>query len=293
LLALGPQIDYPGSLPNALIGRQLTGVLHDQGVPVRVLTEDDPADWPVGVQVITGSATRPAEVPAAFAGIAAIVLAGADPATVYEALSLAHAGGATKVVTLSSHGPEVEVALPPEHWHWLAVEVVAERSGLAWTHIVPSSVMGVTLSGSYPLVGHSWRDLIVRGEPIRPPFPDAPVPCIHERDLAELVATALHESDWDGKTIHVTGKGISDRERAQVLADVLGREITFEPLTQAQAEQRYREQGLDEDVIAYVLHTAAWFDTHREDASAETERLLGRSLRSYADWIREHAGAFA
>lgn len=161
VLALGPQIDYPGSLPNVLlaklarsaIGRQLAGVLHDQGMPVRVLCADDPADWPPGVEVFAESVTRPAETPEVFAGITAVFLAGADPATVYEALSLARAGGATQVVTLSSHGPEVEVALLPEAWHWLAIEVVAERSGLAWTHIVPSLVMGVTLTGSYPLVG--------------------------------------------------------------------------------------------------------------------------------------------
>lgn len=54
LLALGPQIDEPGSLPNTLltklarsaIARQLASVLHTARVPVRVLTEDGRAGWP-------------------------------------------------------------------------------------------------------------------------------------------------------------------------------------------------------------------------------------------------------
>lgn len=119
------------------------------------------------------------------------------------------------------------------------------------------------------------------------------MPFLHERDLAEIVATALCQPGWDGKTIHASGRAISDRERVQILGDVLGREIAFEPLTRAQAEQQYRARGLDEEAIAYVLDTAAWFDAHREDASAEVEQLLGRPLRSYADWVREHAGAFS
>lgn len=293
LLALGPQIDYPGSLPNTLIARQIASVLQDVGVPVRVLKEDRHVDWPHGAEVITGSCTRPAETPAAFKAIAAIVLAGADPATASEALSLARAGGATKVVTLSSHGPEVEVALPPDHWHWLAIEVVAERSGLAWTHIVPSLVMGVTLTGSYPLVEPSWRELIDRNEPIRRPFADAPVPFIHERDLAAIIATALRDPTLDSKTLHAAGRPISDRERAKILCDVLGRKIVFEPLTREQAEQYYQERGLDEQTIAYLLDTAAWFADHAEDSFIEAERLLGRPLISYAAWAHEHISAFA
>lgn len=292
LLALGPQIDYPGSLPNALIAQQLASVLHTAGVPVRVLTEDGRAGWPQGVEVVAGSCTRPAETPGAFEAIAAMFLAGADPTTVYEALSLARSGGAAKVVTLSSHGPEVEVALPPEHWHWLAVEVVAERCGLAWTHIVPSLVMGVTLTGSYPLAMPSWRELIERGEPISRPFADAAVPFIHERDLATLVAMALRDPVWNSRTINAAGRPISDRERAQILGDMLGRAVVFEPLTREEAEQRYQEQGLDEHTIAYLLDTATWFAEHDDDSFIEAERLLDRPLVSYAEWVREHVSAF-
>jgi hypothetical protein len=62
LLAPGPQLDYPGSLPNSLIGRQLAQLLCEAGVPVRVLVEAAAAtDWPQG--------------------IGALFLAGADPAT--------------------------------------------------------------------------------------------------------------------------------------------------------------------------------------------------------------------
>jgi uncharacterized protein YbjT (DUF2867 family) len=107
------------------------------------------------------------------------------------------------------------------------------------------------------------------------------------------IATALREPGCDGRTIHAAGRGISDRERVQNLSEVLGREIRFEPLTRAQAEQHYREQGLDDESIAYLLDTTAWFAEHDDASFAEAEHILGRPLRSYAEWVREHAAAFA
>jgi hypothetical protein len=66
-------------------------------------------------------------------------------------------------VVLSSHGPEYEEAYPPETWFWLAMERAVERSGMEWTHIRPSAVMGAMIEGTYPATGSDWPDTI-RGE---------------------------------------------------------------------------------------------------------------------------------
>jgi nucleoside-diphosphate-sugar epimerase len=118
------------------------------------------------------------------------------------------------------------------------------------------------------------------------------VPYIHERDLAAIIATALRDPAWDSQIIHAAGRPISDRERAHILCDVLGRTIVFAPLTRAQAERRYQERGLDEQTIAYLLDTAAWFAEHTDTSFSAAERLLGRPLTSYAAWAREHVSAF-
>jgi uncharacterized protein YbjT (DUF2867 family) len=294
LVTLVPLVDYPGGVPTEPISRRLTDVLLGVGERVRVLAEGEQADhWPSGVEVIEGSVVRPAEVPQAFDNTSSLFLAGADPATVYDALHMAQTGGAAKVVDLSSHGPDVEIALPPDHWHWLAIEVVVERSGMAWCHVVPPLVMATTLTGSYPLVGNSWSDRIKTAQPIKTSSARARYPFIHEKDLATVIAHVLRHQDYDSKTLHVSGKLISDVERICILRDVLGKDIVCEELSREQAYHEYAAYGMEHDAINYVLDTAEWFAEHEAETYAKTEYLLGRPLTSYADWVREHTSYFS
>jgi uncharacterized protein YbjT (DUF2867 family) len=251
LIPVVPLEDYPGCLPAEPIDHHLAMMLLDAGESVRVLAERERAEgWPETVEVIEGSIRFPSETPKAFEHLKALFLAGADPATAQEALSLAREGGAAKVVNLSSHGPDVEITLPPDHWHWLALEVLVERSGITWTHVVPSLSMAVTLTGSYPLALKSWRDLIHSGQTIRRPFTDAKFPFIHEKDLAEVIFTVLRTSDFDGKKIHASGRLISDVERVHVLRDVLKKDIVLEQLSTQQTKVFYQEQGCQHMIVA-------------------------------------------
>lgn len=294
LITLTSLKDYPGCIPTEPIARHLVPHLLKARERVRILAEGKQAEgWPGDVEVTEGSITRPSGTPTAFEGIQSIFLAGADPTTAYEALRLAKDGGAAKVVNLSSHGPDFEIALPPESWHWLALEVVVERSGMAWCHLVPSLVMAVTLTGSYPLAQKSWRDLIRSGQPIKRPFAEAKYPFIHEKDLAEIVARALRNPHFNGQKVHVSGKLISDLERGQILREVTGKEIRFEALRRDEAMDYYKALNLTQDESEYLFRTAAWFAENSTETYAEAESLLGRPLSTFAEWSREHSASFA
>lgn len=294
LLTVVPLADYPGCIPTEPVSRYLAEALLAEGDSVRVLAEGEQAEgWPEGVEVVEGSVMHPSETPTAFEGVKAFFLAGADPSTVHDALHRAKEGGATQVVNLSSHGPEIEITLPPDYWQWLATEVVVERSGMAWRHVVPSLVMAVTLTNSYPLVGKSWRDLIRSGQPIRRPFAEAKFPFIHEKDLATIISKVLQGQAFNGRKLHISGRLISDLERVQTLREVLGRDIAFEPLSRTQAVRDYRAQGLTDDAIDYVLQTSEWFAEHPQEVHLEAERILGRPLLSYAQWVEEHEPYFS
>lgn len=294
LVTVTPMVNYPGAVPTEPVSRALAHHLRRQDIAVRVLSESrPPGEWPSGVEFVAGDITRPADTPEAFAGVDRLFLAGATPATAHQAMEQARAAGVVKVVDLSSHGPDFEVALPPEYWHWLAVEVVVERSGMAWGHVVPSATMGATLTGVYPLAGDVWRERIARRRPIRSPYATARVPLIHEDDLAEVVTRVLLETSFDGRRTEAAGRPVSALERAEALRDATGSPITVEDVAADHAPAVLRSMGLEDHDIAHLLSTLQWFAEHDDDTYLATERILGRPLRDFSTWARQNAAAFA
>ncbi|MBQ1098939.1 NAD(P)H-binding protein [Streptomyces sp. b94] len=206
LTVVSPRRDE-GNSPTGVVGRFLARQLLATGRRVRVMAEPDQCGgWPDAVDVVVGSITRPLECARAFDGAETVFLAGAHPSTVQDALTLARNASARKVVVLSSHGPEYEEANPPATWFWLAIEKAVEHSGIAWTHIRPSAVMGSVIEGTYPATGSDWSDTIRADGVIREAFLDrGHYPFIHEEDLAAVVFAALwRRLGWPDGAIDVT-----------------------------------------------------------------------------------------
>ncbi len=292
LVTVAPLLDYPGAVPTEPVGRALVTELLRRNIATRVLAEPGTGDWPHEVEVVPGCITRWEETPDVFDGVSTVFLAGAEPATVHGALDLARSSGVAKVVDLSSHGPDIEIALPPEYWHWLAVEVVVERSGMAWTHVVPSAVMAATLTGVYPLAGGSWLSQIAQRRPIRVPYAGAKVPLIHESDLAEIIAHVLLGERFDGRRVNVAGRPISAAERVQALRDATGLPVALEEVNVEEAPAVLASMGMGDHDIEHLLATLRWFSEHDDDTHKVAEGLLGRPLRDFTTWAHEHAAAF-
>lgn len=293
LLTIVPGREIPGHVPTAPIGRRLADRPLAAGEPVRVLAPaSEVGSWPGGVGVIAGDIARPAESEAAFRGIERMFLAGASPETVWEAVDLAKRGGVRRIVVLTSHGPEFEIQYPPEAWHWLAIEVVVERSTVEWTHIRPSAVMASTLMDGYPRTGSSWVEAIRNDRMIRDAHVHARVPFIDEDDLAAVAVAALLEDEYVGTTLNAYGEPISTVEQLQLIGEALGREIRFEELTPEQARDVFRSEGMAEEMIELSLSVGAEFLANPMDMEPTVERVLGRPPRSYAQWLADHVDAF-
>ncbi|MFG2296865.1 SDR family oxidoreductase [Streptomyces sp. NPDC048603] len=300
LTVVSPRKDE-GNSPTGIIGRHLARQLLALGRQVRVLAEPDQCDgWPGTVEVVEGSVTRPLERARAFDGVEAVFLAGAHPLTVRDALGLARNAGARKIVLLSSHGPEYEEAHPPETWFWLAIEKAVERSGMAWTHIRPSAVMGAVTEGTYPATGSDWAETIRSAGVVREAFLDrGHYPFIHEEDLAAVVAAALNGDGHTGKVIEAVGLPLSTRSRVRSIATALGRDITAVESAPDESRMTWRRRGWPEGAIDVTLYALEEYGARFAELTQWTlgqrptvQDVIGRPLRSYDDWVRENIDCF-
>ncbi|WP_036720030.1 NAD(P)H-binding protein [Paenibacillus harenae] len=301
LVTVVPAGKHPGASPTEPIGRCLVDRLIKAGEQVRVLAErPQTTGWPDGVEVVEGSITRPSESLDAFRGIKRVFLAGASPKTVREFLDQAQKGGVRRIVVLSSHGPEYEIHYPPETWHWLAIERAVEESGAEWAHIRPSAVMASTLTGCYPATGSAWVASIRTEGVIREPYIQAAYPFIDEGDLAGVAAAALLEDGYTGQIVEAGGANISAVERVRIIGETLGREIRLQEITPNQARELWRSQGWPEETIEVTLYALSEFGAHpafyaqwtAENADPTIKQALGRSARTYAQWVADHVEDF-
>ncbi|MGN9812015.1 SDR family oxidoreductase [Micromonospora sp. BQ11] len=290
-----------GCSPTGLVGRRVARQLLTAGHRVRVLAEpDETSDWPDGVDVVEGSVVRPLEHPEAFAGVEGVFLAGAHPSTVPDVLALARDAGIRRIVLLSSHGPEYEQRNPPETWFWLAIEKAVERSGIAWTHIRPSAVMGSMFSGTYPATGSDWPISIRAEAAVREAFlGTGHYPFIHEDDLAAVAVAALRSDRYTGTILEAVGLPLSTRSRIGSIARAIGRTIDGVELTPAESRAVWRRDGWPDGAIDVTLYALEEYGTRLDELTewTRTQRpsvrdIIGRPLRTYDDWAVENADRF-
>ncbi|MBP2401534.1 SDR family oxidoreductase [Streptomyces syringium] len=300
LTVVSPRRDE-GNSPTGIVGRCLARQLLAMGRRVRVLAEPDQCDgWPDTVDVVEGSITRPLECARAFDGVGAVFLAGAHPSTVQDALALARNAAVGKAVVLSSHGPEYEEAYPPETWFWLAIEKAVERSGIAWTHIRPSAVMGAVIEGTYPATGSDWPDTLRADGLVREAFLDeGHYPFIHEADLAAVVAAALISDDYTGTVIEAVGPPLSTLSRIRSLAAALGRDIGTVDLAADESRAIWRRLGWPDGAIEVTLYALEEYGARFAelmqwtlDQRPSVQDIIGRPLRTYDDWAGENIDSF-
>ncbi len=242
---------------------------------------------------------RPAEAPHAFVGLDRMFLAGATPDApgeapdaVCEVVRRAVDGGVQNVVVLSSHGPLFEIELPPERWHWLAVERAVEASCPAWTHLRPPAVMASMLVGGYPPTGSLWAGTIRRDRRVREPNGDAKYPFVDEDDPAAVAATVLFDSAFAGSIVEAIGPPISSGERVALIQQAIGEHVVFEGLSPDEASELWLRQGWPAETIRVTLWAQTQYLAQPLPPDSTIERILGRPPHTVAAWLSKHHSAF-
>lgn len=300
LTAVAPR-KREGSSPTGVVGRHLARQLLDKGASVRVLAEREQVEgWPLGTQVVCGSIANREEAAAALVGIDRVFLAGAEPGSVVDVIESAATAGVSRVVVLSSHGSEYEGAYPPETWFWLAIEKAVEGSGVAWTHIRPSAVMGASLEGTYPATGSDWKTSIRLERTVREPLLNSGYyPFIHEADLAGVAAVALLDDGYAGQILEAVGLPISTISRIDAIAQAIAQEIAMEELTVDQARASWKQLGWPSSAVEVTLFALEAYASQLRELTEWTlaqkpsvEELIARPMLSFEEWAYEHAAAY-
>src|SRR5213596_2312815 len=215
------------------VGRTVTGLLLDRGLPVRAMVrrEDDRAAGlrAAGAEVVVGDLLEPADVYRVVDGCRRIyfgmsVSAGYLEATVTMA-AVARELGVNALVnmsqmTVSQMSIQNTTPSPQQRQHWLSEQVLS-WSGLPVVTIRPT----MFLESFLPLTGPGVRD---RGR-IELPFGRGKTNPVAAADVARVVAAVLADPGPHlGRIYELTGPRSQDMHAvAREFSDALNREVTY------------------------------------------------------------------
>lgn len=199
------------------------------------------------------------------------IIATAADAGVRRLVLLSSLGAATRSGSVS-HGPLAQL------------EKLVQGSGLDWTVLRP---------GDFASNAFAWAPSVRAERTVHAPFGDVALPAVDPSDIAEVAAAALVDDGHAGRTYALTGPAaVSPRDRTQALAEALGVPLTFAELTREEARAGMLAY-IPEHVVDGTLAILGEPLPEEQVVSPDIETVLGRSARSFADWARRNAAAFA
>lgn len=273
------------------VGSQVVTELAARGERVRAFVRDaERARSLLGeaVELAVGDFDAAPTLRDALDGAGVLVLSAPDgPGKVAQethAIDAAVAAGVRRIVKVSTVGAAAGSPAPFFDAHG-RIEDHLHASGVAATAVQGSFYMSNVLASA---------DQVRDTGRLFAPAEGARIAIVDPRDVGTAVAAVAANGGHDGETLLVTGPAaITFGDIAAALGEASGREVTFVPVPDEAAREGMLAAGMprwlaDALVLAFVQLRAG--------AAAEVtdtfERLTGRSPHTFADWAREHAGAF-
>jgi (4-alkanoyl-5-oxo-2,5-dihydrofuran-3-yl)methyl phosphate reductase len=272
------------------IGSALVSELCARGAAVRVFVRDarKVAQLPPAVERAVGDLDAPDTLRAAMRGIERVFLLSPaiDPAQLARSLSAAEAEGVRHVVKLST----LEAATGSDgiaRWH-RAEEQQVQASGLSWTFV---------RAGNFASNALNWAASMRSDSTVFAATGDGQSAPIDPRDIAAVLALALTgpAQEHAGQAYPLTGPELlSVAQQVAILSDVLHkplRVVDVDPDSMgAQLRSRHAPDVLVDALVELWKRIRAGDGAHVSDC---VPKLLGRPARTFEQWAREHAAAFA
>ena len=265
------------------VGGEVVRALLAGGHQVRALVRDDrPTGLPDQVDAVRGDLNKPASLADALTGAEGLFLLPgyADMAGV---AAQADAAGVTRIVLLSGGSAGGTDRHDAVSTFMNRSEAAVRDSGLQWTILRPYGFMSNTLR---------WIDQLKTGDVVREPFATVPIAVIDPSDIAAVAAVALTTTDHHGQTYALSGpESLLPADRLRILAEVLGRNLRLEPLSNEEARTTMSAQMPVEYVDAFF---SFYVDGTLDESQPQptVTQVLGRPPRTFLDWAKAHADAF-
>jgi NAD(P)H dehydrogenase (quinone) len=281
------------------VGRTVTGLLLDRGLPVRAMVrrQDDRAAAlrVAGAEVVVGDLLEPADVYRVVSGCRRVyfgmsVSAGYLEATVIMAAVAREVGVDVLVnmsqMTVSQMSIQNTTPSRQQRQHWLSEQALA-WSGLPVVTIRPT----IFLESFLPFAGPTVRD---RGR-IELPFGRGKTSPVAAADVAWVVAAVLADPELHlGRIYELTGPRSQDMHGvAREFSDALNREVTYSDIPPDDWERELKRAGLPEHVTGHLVTMGQLHRAGRYDRLADgVERVTGRPAMSVREFVSLHADDF-
>jgi uncharacterized protein YbjT (DUF2867 family) len=263
--------------------RQLAGAHHQ----VRALVRDPAkaAKLDGTAEVVVADLASPHSLAAAFVGAdRAFVISPVTPELGLleaNAFRAAAEAGVRHIVKLSNFGAG---SFPTSIWHWhQESENTLRGLGIPWTVLRPARFM--------PDTPFSWTSVTGHGT-IFESTGDSLITLIDPRDVAAVAATVLTAPGHEGKTYELTAaEALTGTQIAQKVAVAIGRPVTFTDTLPDVLREAMLAAGAPEFITEMVLQYFTLVRQGRMHVTTTVADLLGRSPRSYDEWLQENAQA--
>lgn len=263
------------------VGSEVVTALTAAGQPVRALLRA-PGTVP-GAATVVGDLNDPQSLSDALAGARGIFLLPGYQ-RLRETLSHAREAGVERVVLLSGGSAASGDLDNAVARYMILSERAVQESGIPWTIVRPGAFMSNALR---------WRPQLAAGDEVRVPFPTVSAAVIDPADIAAVVARALVGDDHVGRILPVSGpESLLPEQQVTVLGEVLGRPLRCVGLSNEEARA---EMGATMPIEYVDAFFSFYVDGTLDESQvlATVPEVTGRPARTFEQWARAHADAFA
>ena len=237
------------------------------------------------VDILVGDLAQPASLQPALEGVDELFLVNSGPQIPAHdefAARAAKAAGVRHLVKLSSMDAQHGLAIGA--WHKLG-EAAVRASCIGFTFVQPTGFMSNLLA---------WARSIKTEGIVRASTGEGRLAFIHSEDIAAVATAALTTHEFDGQSLPITGPvPLTFAEATATIASAIGKELTFQPISDDEARQRYsRVSGSAAETEAHVLLWRAIREGRLAGVTDNVQRILGRKPIPLDQWAMENAAAF-
>jgi uncharacterized protein YbjT (DUF2867 family) len=277
-----------------LTGSAVIRVCAERELPVRALVRDPakvPAlGIPAAVEIAEGDMLEPDTLDGALDGVDRVLLISSpDPQLVETQCTFVDAAkraGVPHIVKLSGMGCWSGSRFRFARMH-AEVERYLEASGVAWTHLRPSTFLQTHFQGLIPtILGEGTVYL---------PMADARITPVDVEDIARVAVALLQSSGHEGKSYEMTGpEALTTAEMAEHISEVIDRPIRYVDMP----PDGYREALLAAGVPAYFVDAMDELFAERRHGVDEsrpnisTHELFDVVPTTLASFVRRHVDVF-